>query len=49
MKAITGKALVPSFPTFAKTIKKQHQQRHGAQATNPDFAKSMQNALERHE
>ena len=49
MKETTGKALVPSFPGFTQGIKKQHQQRFGAQPTNPVFAKSMQNALERHE
>ena len=44
-----GKALVPSFPAYTKTIKKQNQQRFGAQDTNPVFAISMQKALERHE
>lgn len=43
----TGQALVPTFPVYTKSIKKQHQSRFGA--NNPLFAKSMRLALERHE
>ena len=43
----TGQALVPTFPVYTKSIKKQQQSRFGA--NNPLFAKSMRLALERHE
>ena len=49
IRTTTAKAMVPSFPAYTQSIKKQNQSRFGAQSTNPLYAASMRNALERHE